>query len=181
MKQIILPLSDQAVHGLKAGEIVSASGTIFMARDAAHRRMLEHYRASGSLPFDIKGQAIYYAGPTDAKEGCVIGSVGPTTSGRMDAYTPALLGLGLNCMIGKGRRSQAVIDAMREHGAVYLAANGGAGALIARSVEAAEIVAYEDLGPEAVRKLIIRDLNLIVAIDSSGNNLFETERLKYSC
>lgn len=159
---------------LRAGDTVLLSGVVYTARDAAHRRLCALAEAGEPLPFELKDAVIYYAGPTPARPGEVIGAVGPTTSGRMDAYAPTLLRMGLAGMIGKGARSEAVVDAMRETGAVYFAAIGGAGALIASCVERAELVCWEDLGSEAVRRLTVRDLPLTVAIDSAGGNLYET-------
>ena len=149
------------------------SGEIYTARDAAHKRMIETLESGGTLPFPIQDQIIYYAGPTPAKPGQVIGSCGPTTSGRMDAYAPKLIRLGLTGMIGKGLRSDEVAEAMQENGAVYFGAVGGAGALIAKSVTAAEVVAYEDLGTEAVRRLTVKDFPAVVIIDRYGENLYE--------
>lgn len=174
MKMIVhTPLTKDAVANLHAGDNVLISGEIYTARDAAHKRMIETIEAGGSLPFEVRDKIIYYAGPTPAKPGMVIGSCGPTTSGRMDAYAPTLIQRGLTGMIGKGIRSPKVIDAMKENGAVYFGAIGGAGALIAKSVVAAEVVAYEDLGTEAIRKLTVKDFPAIVIIDQYGRNLYE--------
>ena len=170
--KIQTPITREKAKSLKAGDRVLVSGTIYTARDAAHKRMLEDLNNGQSLPVDIKDITIYYAGPAPAKPGQVIGSCGPTTSGRMDVYAPTLISLGQTAMIGKGERSVDVIDAMIEHGAVYFGAIGGAGALIAKSVKSAEVVAYDDLGTEAIRKLIVEDFPLIVVIDSEGNNLY---------
>ncbi len=167
------PLTKEKLAGLKAGDSVLISGEIYTARDAAHKRMIEALEKGEELPFTIRDQVIYYAGPTPAKPGQVIGSCGPTTSGRMDAYAPTLLRLGLTGMIGKGIRSQAVLDAMQESGAVYFGAIGGAGALIAKSVIASQTVAYEDLGTEAIRKLTVKDFPAVVIIDQQGKNLYE--------
>ncbi|MBQ2614636.1 MAG: Fe-S-containing hydro-lyase [Clostridia bacterium] len=166
------PLTKEKLAGLQAGDSVLISGEIYTARDAAHKRMIEALEKGEALPFDIRDQVIYYAGPTPAKPGQVIGSCGPTTSGRMDAYAPMLLRLGLTGMIGKGIRSQAVLDAMQESGAVYFGAIGGAGALIAKSVIASQTVAYEDLGTEAIRKLTVKDFPAVVIIDQQGKNLY---------
>jgi fumarate hydratase subunit beta len=158
---------------LRVGDQVSISGVIFTARDAAHNRLVETLKAGRPLPVDFKDQIIYYAGPTPAKPGKVIGSCGPTTSSRMDAYTPTLLEQGLRGMIGKGPRSKEVIDSMKKHGAVYFAAIGGAAALIANSIKSVEIIAYPELGPEAIRRMEVVDYPCIVAIDAEGNNLYE--------
>ena len=170
------PLTEESVKGLRAGDMVSISGTIYTARDAAHKRMIALLEEGKELPFDIKDQVIYYVGPCPAKPGQVIGSAGPTTSSRMDAYAPKLIELGLKGMIGKGLRSQGVIDAMTEFGAVYFGAIGGAGALIARSIVKEEIIAFPELGPEAIRKLEVVNFPAAVIIDSRGNNLYETGR-----
>lgn len=157
---------------LKAGDIISLSGIIYVARDAAHMRMQAEYIKSGKLPVDLEGQTIFYAGPTPARAGAVTGSIGPTTSSRMDFCTPLFLELGLKCMIGKGNRSDTVIESMKKNGAVYLVANGGAAALIAQSIVSSKAIAYEELGAEALHKLEVKELRLIVAIDAEGNNLF---------
>lgn len=170
--RINTPLTQEKLRTLKAGDAVLISGTVYTARDAAHKRMIETLEAGEELPFDIKNAVIYYAGPTPAKPGKVIGSCGPTTSGRMDAYAPKLIALGLTGMIGKGGRTEEVVDAMKEYGSVYFGAVGGAGALIAKSVLSAEVVAYEDLGTEAVRKLTVQDFPAVVVIDAGGNNLY---------
>lgn len=161
------------VMDLRVGDQVSISGVIFTARDAAHNRLVETLKAGRPLPVDFKDQIIYYAGPTPAKPGKVIGSCGPTTSSRMDAYTPTLLEQGLRGMIGKGPRSKEVIDSMKKHGAVYFAAIGGAAALIANSIKSVEIIAYPELGPEAIRRMEVVDYPCIVAINAEGNNLYE--------
>lgn len=171
--QITAPAADEELAALKAGDSVLISGTIYTARDAAHRRMAEALSSGGKLPFDIKGSFIYYMGPSPARPGRPIGSAGPTTSGRMDSFTPQLLDLGLKAMIGKGRRSAQVKDAMKRNGAVYFAAVGGAGALISKSIIKSEIIAYEDLGTEAIRRLVVKDLPVIVVIDENGNDLYE--------
>lgn len=163
--------NDYDITSLRAGDAVTFSGTIYTARDAAHKRMTEAAAAGSPLPFDIRGAAIYYAGPTPARSGEIIGSCGPTTSARMDDYTPALLDLGLKIMIGKGKRSPAVVEAMKRNKAVYLIAVGGAAALIKSRVTACEDVAYPDLGCEAVRRLTVKDLPLLVAIDSRGESI----------
>lgn len=172
-KTITTPLTGEIVKELKAGDVVSITGVIYSARDAAHKRMTETLEKGGDLPFDVKDATIYYLGPSPAREGQVIGSAGPTTSGRMDAYTPQLLSLGLRGMIGKGKRSAEVIKAMKETGAVYFAAVGGAGALLSKHITRCEVIAYEDLGTEAVHKLYVEDFPAIVVIDSEGNNLYE--------
>lgn len=177
--KINAPLSEEAVKNLKAGDMVSITGTIYTARDAAHKRMIAMLEKGEELPFDIRGQVIYYVGPCPAKPGKVIGSAGPTTSSRMDAYAPRLIELGLKGMIGKGLRSRDVIDAMTEHGAVYFGAIGGAGALIAKSIVKEEIIAFPELGPEAIRKLEVVDFPAAVIIDSRGNNLYESGREAY--
>ncbi|MBN2910245.1 Fe-S-containing hydro-lyase [Polycladomyces sp. WAk] len=173
IKKITTPLTYDQVKGLKAGDQVTITGVIFTARDAAHKILVENLKAGNSLPVDFKDQIIYYAGPTPAKPGKVIGSCGPTTSSRMDAYTPTLLGQGLRGMIGKGPRSKEVIESMKNNGAVYFAAIGGAAALIANSIKKVEIVAYPELGPEAIRRMEVVDYPCIVAIDAEGNNLYE--------
>ncbi|MDR0708151.1 MAG: Fe-S-containing hydro-lyase [Treponema sp.] len=167
-----LPLSREQTGALVAGDRASLSGILYTARDAAHKRFANLLDQGDALPFPIEGACIYYAGPAPAKDGQIIGSAGPTTSGRMDAYTPRLLDLGLRCMIGKGNRSEAVIAAMKKAGAVYFAALGGAGALLASRIMSAETAAFPDLGTEAVRRLTVRDFPVIVAIDSRGGNLY---------
>lgn len=178
-RKITMLVTKEVAAGLKAGERVFVSGVIYTARDAAHERMVREFEAGKPFPFDLKGQAIYYAGPCPAKPGQVIGSCGPTTAGRMDAYTPLLLDHGLGAMIGKGARSREVVEAMKRNQAVYLGAVGGAGALIARSIKKAEVVAYEDLGTEAVRRLEVEDLPLTVLIDCEGNDIYETGQQRY--
>lgn len=170
--KITTPLTTDKVKALKSGDSVLITGEIYTARDAAHKRMIEQLESGGELPFDIKDKIIYYAGPTPAKPGYVIGSCGPTTSGRMDAYAPKLIALGLTGMIGKGERSNEVVGAMKNYGAVYFGAIGGAGALIAKSVKKAEVIAYDDLGTEAIRRLTVEDFPAVVVIDSEGNNLY---------
>ncbi len=178
-KHITAPLTDDAVKSLKCGDMVSISGTIYTGRDAAHKIMCEMIDKGEELPVDWDGQIIYYAGPTPAKPGKVIGSCGPTTSGRMDAYSPKMIEQGLKGMIGKGPRSKEVIDSMVEHNVVYFAAIGGAAALIADSVKECEVIAFDDLGPEAVRRLRVENYPCIVVIDSEGNNLYEQGVAKY--
>lgn len=172
-KHIELPLTEEKVADLRAGDEVTLSGVLYTARDAAHKRMIETLDSGAALPFDVHGATIYYAGPCPAKPGEVIGSCGPTTSGRMDAYAPRLLDLGLKGMIGKGLRSAEVMDAIVRNHAVYLGAIGGAGALIAQCIKSAEVVAYEDLGAEAIRRLVVQDMPVTVIIDCKGNNLYE--------
>ncbi len=174
------PVSKEDARSLKAGDYVYLSGTIYTARDAAHKRMKEALDQGQTLPFDLKGSVIYYMGPSPAREGRPIGSAGPTTASRMDKYTPELLDLGLGAMIGKGKRSPAVIDAMVRNGAVYFAAVGGAGALLSKCILSSEIVAYEDLGAEAIRKLEVKNFPVIVVIDSQGNNWYETASKEYA-
>ncbi|MBF7096099.1 Fe-S-containing hydro-lyase [Alkalibacter mobilis] len=177
--RIDLPLDVEKIANLKSGDSVLISGTIYTARDAAHKRMIEELNEGKTLPVDLKNQTIYYAGPCPPKPGDIIGSIGPTTSGRMDAYAPILLDKGLKGMIGKGYRDKTVIDAIIKNKAVYFGAVGGAGALLKESVVSVEIVAYEDLGTEAIRKLEVKDFPAVVIIDSKGNNLYETEKSKY--
>ena len=177
--RITSPLEPEVVEKLKAGAQVFISGTIYVARDAAHKRMVQALDKGEKLPFDIAGQTVYYMGPSPAKPGQVIGSAGPTTSGRMDVYTPRLLGAGLRAMIGKGGRSLAVKEAMKKYKAVYLAAIGGAGALITKSIKKAEVVAYEDLGAEAIRRLEVKDFPAIVVNDIHGGDLYEEGKAKY--
>ncbi|MGI6562163.1 MAG: Fe-S-containing hydro-lyase [Clostridia bacterium] len=176
MKNIVkltTPLDPNRIETLRCGDFVEITGTIYTARDAAHKRMKEMLEKNMSLPFDLSGQIIYYAGPCPAKPGQVIGSIGPTTSGRMDVYTPLLLKQGLAGMIGKGKRSQEVIDAMIRYKSVYFGATGGAGALISKCVKKAEVIAFDDLGTEAIRRLYVEDLPVIVLIDCKGNKLYK--------
>lgn len=177
--KIKTPLTEETARSLKAGDRVEITGFIYTARDAAHKRMTEAAQKGETLPFDVKNQIIYYVGPTPAKPGQVIGSAGPTTSGRMDAYAPKMMSLGLTGMIGKGKRSDAVKDAMKKYGALYFGATGGAAALISSHIKSAEVIAYDDLGTEAVRKLYVEDFPAVVVIDTYGNDLYETEKLKY--
>jgi fumarate hydratase subunit beta len=170
---ITTPLSTEMIKNLHAGERVLLSGTIFTARDAAHKRMIEMLAGNEPLPFDVHGQAVYYAGPCPAPPGRVIGSVGPTTSLRMDAYAPRLIQEGLRVMIGKGKRSKPVIEAIRRHSGVYLAAVGGAGALLSLCVKSAELIAFEDMGTEAIYRLTVSDMPLVVAIDCNGGNIYD--------
>ena len=173
------PLDKDVVKKLKIGDMVYITGTIYTARDAAHKRMAEILANGGVLPINIKDNIIYYMGPSPAREGRAIGSAGPTTASRMDKYTPALLDLGLGGMIGKGKRSKEVIDAMVRNGAVYFAAIGGAGALLSKSITSSEVIAYDDLGTEAIRKLTVERFPARVVIDSEGNNLYETAGAAY--
>jgi len=172
-KKITLPLTDELIDTLHAGDMVYLTGTVYSARDAAHKRMIETLQNGEELPFDIRGQVVYYLGPTPAREGRVIGSAGPTTSSRMDKYTPELLDLGLKGMIGKGRRSDEVIASMVKNHAVYFAAIGGAGALLSRQIRRSEVIAYDDLGTEAIRKMYVEDFPVIVVIDQAGNNMYQ--------
>ena len=178
-KAITAPLDLETARALRAGDSVLLSGTVYTARDAAHKRLCQLAAQGEPMPFPMEGAVIYYVGPTPARPGQPIGSAGPTTSYRMDAYVPTLLRLGQLGMIGKGLRGRSVIEAMKETGAVYFGAIGGAGALLARCVKAAELVCWEDLGAEAVRKLTVENLPLTVVIDSLGNNLYETGRAAY--
>lgn len=180
VKRISTPLTDEVVKDLKAGDNVLLTGIIYTGRDAAHKRLVDLLDDGEDLPVDLKGQIIYYVGPTPAKPGQVIGSAGPTTSNRMDSYTPQLLSIGLKGMIGKGSRSQEVKDAIKEYEGVYFAAVGGAAALIAKSIKESEIVAYEDLGPEAIRRLKVEDFPVIVVNDIEGQDLYEMGREEYA-
>ena len=173
-KYINVPLAEGAAAELRAGDYVYLTGTIYTARDAAHKRMYDALERGEQLPVEMENNVIYYMGPSPARPGRPIGSAGPTTSSRMDKYTPILLDLGLKGMIGKGRRSQAVRDAIVRNGAVYFAAVGGAGALLSRSVVSSEVIAYDDLGTEAIRRLEVKDFPVIVVIDAEGNNLYES-------
>ena len=179
-KRITTPLTLEQVKDLKCGDSVLISGVIYTARDAAHKRLCELVEQGKELPFDPTDSIIYYVGPAPAKGNQVIGSAGPTTSYRMDAYSPTMIKLGQRGMIGKGKRSQAVIDAVVRNGCVYLAAIGGAGALLSKCIKSSEVIAYEDLGTEAIRKLQVENLPLIVVIDSEGNNLYETAIKEYA-
>ncbi len=173
------PLSDADVEKLKSGDRVLISGVVYTGRDAAHKRLSDLIREGRELPFDIKGQIIYYVGPTPASPGRAIGSAGPTTSYRMDAYAPSLMEKGLKGMIGKGMRSEAVKEAIKKYKALYFAATGGAGALLAKRIKKADVVAYEDLGPEAIRRLEVEDLPVIVVNDVKGNDLYIEGERKY--
>lgn len=178
-RHIDVPFNREIAKELKSGDYVYLTGTIYTARDAAHKRMYEALAQDLELPFDVKDQVIYYMGPSPAREGRPIGSAGPTTSSRMDKYTPALLGLGLRGMIGKGKRADEVKTSIVENGAVYFAAVGGAGALLSKSITSSEVIAYDDLGTEAIRKLRVENFPVIVVIDSEGNNLYETALNSY--
>lgn len=179
MTEITTPFTREQADRLRAGDSVLFTGTLFTARDAAHARLCQALEAGDPLPFDPRDAVVHYVGPTPARPGHVIGSAGPTTSYRMDAYSPALLGQGLRGMVGKGLRGPAVVEAMRRHHAVYFGAVGGTGALIGRSIKTAEIVAYEDLGTEAIRRLTVERLPLTVVIDTLGNNLYELGPRRY--
>lgn len=178
-KKISAPLTEEVTKELKAGDNVLLSGIIYTARDAAHKRLAKLISEHKNLPIDIKDAVIYYVGPTPAKPGQAIGSAGPTTSYRMDSYAPLLLDLGLKGMIGKGARSKEVIDATKRNNAIYFGAIGGAAALISKSIISSEIIAYDDLGAEAIRKLQVKDMPLVVIIDTEGNNLYEIGQRQY--
>lgn len=178
-KKIQAPISNEDANSLRAGDYVYITGTIYTARDAAHKRMYEALEKNRQLPIEMANNIIYYMGPSPAREGRPIGSAGPTTASRMDKYAPKLLDLGLKGMIGKGKRSQAVRDAIVRNGSVYFAAIGGAGAILSKCIKKSEVIAYDDLGTEAIRKLYVEDFPVIVVIDSEGNNLYETAIEKY--
>lgn len=178
-KYIKAPMTDEDANSLKAGDYVYITGIIYTARDAAHKRMYEALQQNQTLPMELKHNIIYYMGPSPAREGRAIGSAGPTTASRMDKYTPPLLDLGLQAMIGKGKRSEEVRQAMIRNNAVYFAAVGGAGALLSKSIKQSEVIAYNDLGTEAIRKLEVENFPVIVVIDSEGNNLYETAIEQY--
>lgn len=178
-KKIVTPINEEITKTLKAGDYVYITGTMYVARDAAHKRMIETLEAGGELPIDIKDSSIYYMGPSPAREGRPIGSAGPTTASRMDKYAPTLLDLGEKAMIAKGKRSKEVIDAIIRNKAVYFACVGGAGALLSKCIKKSEIVCYEDLGAEAIRKIEVEDFPAIVVIDCEGNNLYETAINEY--
>jgi len=178
-KKITLPLNDEILKGLKAGDNLLLTGVIYAARDAAHKKMVEGLEQGKPLPFDIKGAIVYYMGPSPSRPGRVIGSAGPTTSGRMDAYAPRLIAEGLKGMIGKGLRSKAVKDAMVKHKAVYLGAIGGAGAIISRSIKKSDLVAYEELGAEALRRLEVEEFPVTVINDIHGGDLYEEGKARY--
>ena len=178
-RKITLPLTKDLAKTLKAGDRVLLSGVIYTSRDAGHKRMCEALEKGESLPFDPTDATIYYVGPTPARPGAVVGSAGPTTSGRMDAYAPKMMSVGARGMIGKGARLPEVVEAMKKYSGVYFGAIGGAGALLSKCIKSAELVAYEDLGAEALRKLYVEDMPLTVIIDCEGNNLYEIGREKY--
>jgi fumarate hydratase subunit beta len=179
MIKLTTPLTTEKVLSLKAGDEVYISGIMYTSRDAGHKKITEQIIKGEELPFDIKNSIIYYVGPSPAREGHVIGSAGPTTSYRMDDYTPLLLELGLKGMVGKGERNQSVIDAMKKHKAIYFGAVGGAGALLASCIKSSKLIAYEELGPEALCELEVIDFPVIVIIDSEGNNMYISEKEKY--
>ena len=179
-KNITSPIDDSTIESLHAGDQVLISGVMYVGRDAAHKRLVETLDKGGEMPFDVKGQTIYYMGPSPTKPGHVIGSAGPTTSGRMDAYTPRMLEAGLKAMIGKGLRSPDVKEAIKKHKAVYFAATGGAAALIARSITKSETIAYEELGPEAVLRLEVKDFPAVVINDCHGGDLYQEGKAKYA-
>jgi fumarate hydratase subunit beta len=179
-KKITTPLSDEVVRDLKAGDAVRITGVVYQARDAAHKRLVALIEAGEELPFELQGAVVYYMGPSPAKPGNVIGSAGPTTSGRMDSYAPLLMQHGLRGMIGKGLRTPEVKDAMREYTAVYFAATGGAGALLAKSIVGNEVIAWPELGAEAVARLEVRDFPAIVVNDCHGGDLYEEGRRRYA-
>ncbi len=178
-RRITLPFTDEIVRGLRAGDRLLLSGTLYVARDAAHKRMFEALDRGDPLPFDISGATIYFMGPSPARPGRPMGAGGPTTASRMDPYSLRLVALGLKAMIGKGTRSAAVREALREHNAVFLGGIGGAGALLSKSVESSEVVAYDDLGPEALRRLTVKDLPVTVIDDATGRDLYEEGRARY--
>ena len=179
-KHVKAPLDEKTVADLKAGDYVYITGTIYTARDAAHKRMYEALERGEELPFDVKDNIIYYMGPSPAREGRPIGSAGPTTATRMDKYAPSLLDLGLKGMIGKGKRRKEVKDAMVRNKAVYFAAVGGAGAILSKCISESEVIAYDDLGTEAIRKLQVKDFPVIVVIDEQGKDLYETSAVEYA-
>lgn len=179
-KYINAPISDEDAKSLRAGDYVYITGTIYTARDAAHKRMYEALQNDEALPISMENNIIYYMGPSPAREGRPIGSAGPTTASRMDKYAPKLLDLGLKGMIGKGKRSEAVKEAIIRNGAVYFAAVGGAGAILSKCITDSQVIAYDDLGTEAIRKLEVKNFPVIVVIDSEGNNLYETAIKQYS-
>ena len=176
---VTAPMSREQARSLKAGDSCLISGVIYTARDAAHKRLCELVEAGKELPLDVKDSIIYFVGPTPAKPGQAIGSAGPTTSYRMDAYSPTLIRLGLTGMIGKGKRGAEVVDAMKAYGAVYFGAIGGCGALLSKCIKKAEVIAYDDLGAEAIRRLEVEDFPAVVIIDSQGNNLYQSGRANY--
>ena len=178
--KIRLPLRDEVIEKLRAGDYVYLDGDLYVARDAAHKRLMDLIKAGKKLPISLEGETIYYMGPSPAREGQIIGSAGPTTASRMDKYTPTLLDLGLKGMVGKGKRSQEVLDAIVRDHAIYFAAVGGAGALLSKCIRKSEIVCYEDLGAEAIRRITVEALPLVVLIDCKGNNLYEAASREYA-
>lgn len=178
-KKIRLPLTEESIKNLRAGDSVLLTGSMLTGRDAAHKRLFELMQAGKPLPVELRGEVMYYVGPAPAKPGYAVGPAGPTSSYRMDAYTPALLDLGLKGMIGKGARSPEVVEAIKRNGCVYFAAVGGAAALIARSIKQEELLCYEDLGTEAIRRYTVEDFPCIVVIDSEGRNIYESEPVRY--
>ncbi len=178
-RKIQLPLTEELAKTLHAGDTVYLTGEIYTSRDAGHKRMCEALARGQDLPFDPKDATLYYVGPTPAKPGQIIGSAGPTTSGRMDAYAPTMMSVGARGMIGKGARLPEVVDAMKKYSGIYFGAIGGAGALLAKCIKSSELIAYEDLGPEALRKLYVEEMPLVVIIDSEGKNLYEEGRKAY--
>ncbi|MBI3798220.1 MAG: Fe-S-containing hydro-lyase [Deltaproteobacteria bacterium] len=180
IRQLTTPLADADLVSLRAGDRVRLSGVLLTGRDAAHQRLIALLDAGQSLPIDVRGQVIYYVGPSPPRPGMVIGSAGPTTGGRMDSYAPKLMALGLKGMIGKGARSLPVREAMQKHKCVYFGAVGGAGALLSKYIKSAEIIAYEDLGTEAIRRLVVEDFPVIVIDDTHGNDLYEEGRKQYA-
>ncbi len=180
MKKLTLPLREEDIKGLKAGDSVLLTGSMLTGRDAAHKRLYELIEQGKELPVDIQGETIYYVGPAPAKPGHAVGPAGPTSSYRMDKYAPALLARGLKAMVGKGARSKEVIDAIVRNGGVYFAAIGGAAALIAKSIKSEELLCYEDLGTEAVRRYVVEDFPCIVVVDSEGSNIYETQPPLYN-
>jgi fumarate hydratase subunit beta len=180
IRRLTTPLADSDIESLRAGDRVRLSGVLLTGRDAAHKRLIDLLDAGQSLPIDVRGQVIYYVGPSPPRPGMVIGSAGPTTGGRMDSYAPKLMALGLKGMIGKGARSLPVREAMQKHKCVYFGAVGGAGALLSKYIKSAEIIAYEDLGTEAIRRLVVEDFPVIVIDDTHGNDLYEEGRQQYA-
>ena len=179
MREIHTPITDEMINSFSMGDMVYLSGKIYTARDAAHKKLSELIESGQTLPFDFNGQAVFYAGPAPARPGKPIGSIGPTTAGRMDLYAPLLVSKGLKVMIGKGLRTKEVVDAIIKHRGIYFAATGGVAALMAKCVTSARLIAFEELGTEAVRELVVEKLPLVVAIDNQGRNLYESGRLEY--
>jgi len=179
MTELCLPINDETISSLKMGDMVYITGNIYTARDAAHKKLVELSEAGEKLPFETEGQVVFYAGPSPAKPGKPVGSIGPTTAGRMDLYSPLLISRGLKIMIGKGQRSREVMDAIVKYHGLYFAAAGGIAALMARCVKSAKVIAFDELGTEAVRVLDVEKLPVVVAIDSMGRNIYESGRLEY--